>query len=111
MLALQLVPAVLSLLVLGAHFLRQGEMLLVVVCVALAGLVAVPRRWAARTLQAALVLGAVEWLRTLIVLYRIRVAEGLPAARMAVILAAVAVFTALSAVVFRAGRARDRFHS
>lgn len=109
MLFLQLVPVVLSLLVLAAHFLREGNLFLVIICVALAGLVAVPRRWAARTLQGALVLGAVEWLRTVVALHRIRVAEGLPATRMVIILVAVAAVTGLSALVFRARRARARF--
>ena len=54
MLVLQLVPIVLSLLVLSAHFLRRGDIVLVVAALALIGLTAVPRPWAARSVQIAL---------------------------------------------------------
>ncbi|HER19685.1 MAG TPA: hypothetical protein ENO14_01415 [Chromatiales bacterium] len=98
------IPAVLSLLVLGAHFLRQGQTLLLVISLGLIGLVAVPRRWALRVLQAALVLGAVEWIRALLVLSRVRAEMAMPATRMTIILAAVALFTAASAFVVPARR-------
>ena len=52
MLVLQLVPVVLSLAVLAAHFARYGQWILVFLSIALMGLLAVPRRWAARLLQA-----------------------------------------------------------
>ncbi|MHB1313140.1 MAG: hypothetical protein ACYC3L_14080 [Gemmatimonadaceae bacterium] len=106
MIALQLTPVVLSLLVLGAHFLRPGNFIMVAVVVIVLGLLAVPRRWAARTVQAALLLAAVEWVRTLVVLYAERVQLGQPALRMCVILGSVALVTALSAAVFRTARLR-----
>lgn len=109
MLALQLLPVVLSLLVLAAHFMRQSQPVLVVLSMALLALLAVPRRWSARVLQAALVLGAAEWVRTLVFLARIRSEFGMPATRMALILGLVAAFTAASALVFRTRRARARF--
>ena len=65
MTGLQLTPVVLSLLVLGAHFLRASSSIMVAVVVIVLGLLAVPRRWAARAVQAALLLGTVEWMRTL----------------------------------------------
>ena len=109
MLFLQLVPVILSLAVLAAHFSRQGQPMLVFLPVALMGLLAVPRLWAARLLQAVLLLGAAEWVRTIIVLARIRGENGLPVTRMAIILSAVAILTAASALVFRTRRARARF--
>ena len=66
MTALQLFPAVLSLLVLGAHFLRVGQVMLLVAVVAMLVLLAVRRPWAARVVQVGLLLGAFEWIRTLI---------------------------------------------
>ena len=65
MTGLQLTPVVLSLLVLGAHFLRASSSIMVAVVVIVLGLLAVPGRWAARAVQAALLLGTVEWMRTL----------------------------------------------
>jgi hypothetical protein len=109
MLFLQMVPVILSLVVLAAHFTRQGQPMLVFLTLALIGLLAVPRLWAARLLQAVLLLGAAEWVWTLIVLARVRGEQGLPATRMVIILAVVAILTAASALVFRTRRARARF--
>ncbi len=111
MLFLQMLPVVLSLLILAAHFSRHGQPTLVVLSVALMGLLAVPRSWAARVLQVVLLLGAAEWVRTVIVLARIRAEHDLPATRMVIILVAVALLTAASALVFRTRRARARFRS
>jgi uncharacterized membrane protein YecN with MAPEG domain len=97
-------PAVLSLALLGAHFFRAGLQVPVLLCLVLVVLLAVPRPWAARLVQAALVLGAVEWIRTLVTLAEVRAAMGQPATRMAIILGAVALVTLASALVFRHGR-------
>jgi hypothetical protein len=109
MLFLQLVPVILSLVVLAAHFSRHGQPMLMFLSLALIGFLAVPRLWTARLLQVALLLGAVEWVWTLIILARVRAEHGLPATRMAIILAAVAILTAASALVFRTRRSRARF--
>jgi len=111
MLFLQLLPVVLSLAVLAAHFSRHGQPALMIASVALMGLLAVPRVWAARLLQVVLLLGAAEWVRTLIVLARIRVADGQSATRMVIILTAVALLTAASALVFQTRRTRARFRT
>lgn len=101
LLVLPLLAPVLALLLLAAHFYRAGWLPLAVVSAAVALLLAVPRPWAARTVQAALVLGAVEWLRTLAALAAMRMAVGQPWLRLALILGAVAAFTLLAAWVFR----------
>jgi hypothetical protein len=111
MLFLQMVPVILSLVVLAAHFWRHDQPMLVFLSVAMIGLLAVPRLWAARLLQVVLLLGAAEWVRTLIILVRIRVEHGQPATRMVIILAVVAILTAFSALVFRTRRARARFRT
>ena len=108
--ALLVTPVVLSLLLLAAHASRAGFPLPVsVLILALMGLLAVPRCWAARTLQVVLVAGALEWIRTTVVLAMARQAAGMPATRMVLILVAVALLTAASALVFRSGRLRRRF--
>lgn len=106
---LQLLPVVASLLVLGAHFLRGGNVVLVVLVLAALGLLGVRRPWAARTVQAVLLLGAVEWVRSLVELASWRAQTGQPATRLVVILGSVAIFTGLSALVFRTTRLRLRF--
>lgn len=104
-----LVPTVLSLLVMAAHFLRGGQLLLVALALGAVGLVFVRRAWAARLLQVALLLGALEWVRTLAVLVNERRADGRPFVRMAVILGVVALVAAASALSFAGRRLKERF--
>ena len=104
MVALLLLPVVLSLLVLAAHFLRSGNLVLVVLVLAFVALLAVRRRWAARLVQVALLLGALEWVRTMAQLAAWRSQAGQPVARMVVILGAVTLVTLSSALVFRSAR-------
>jgi len=109
MTVLLLAPVVLSLVLLAAHFLRAGQHVLVLLALAGIPLLAIRRRWAMRVVQAGLVLGAIEWVRTLLVLARRRLALGEPWGRLAVILGAVALLTALSALLFQTRRLRNRY--
>lgn len=101
MLIFSFIPVVLSLLVLGAHFLRFGQMPAVFGTLVLIGLLFVRRPWAARVVQVALVLATVEWLRTLMQLTVERMHAGQPYIRMALIIGAVAAVAALSAWLFQ----------
>jgi hypothetical protein len=105
---LLLAPA-LSALVLAAHFLRAGQAAGVAASLALLVLLAIPRRWAARVVQAGLLLGAGEWVRTLVLLVAARREAHAPYARLAAILGAVAAVTAASALVFESRRLRERY--
>jgi hypothetical protein len=99
----------LALALLGAHFHRAGSALGVTACVLLVGLLALPRAWAARGVQLALLAGALEWLWTAYLLVQARIALGQPWARLAWILGAVALITAAAALVFRQPRLRARY--
>lgn len=103
------VAIVLSFAVLAAHFLRDGNMVLVALCLFMPVLLFFPKRAAARVLQAALVLGAIEWVWTLVTIVQHRMAVGAPYTRTAIILGAVAAFTLASALVFRMARMRRRY--
>jgi hypothetical protein len=105
---LLLLPA-LALTLLGAHFYRASAWALVLACGVLLLLLAWPRAWVARLVQAALVLGAGEWLWTAFLLVQQRLALGQPWLRMSIILGAVAVFTAAVALVFRNAALRARY--
>lgn len=96
------VPIVLSLAVLGAHFMRYGNSIGVSVTTLLIALLFVRRAWVARLTQVALILGALEWLRTLFDLVQMRIAMGEPYLRMVVILGIVALVTLGSALLFQA---------
>lgn len=105
----QLIPVVLSLLMLGAHFLRSANYLLLGGCLLLILLLLVQRPISARIVQIALVLGAVEWVHTAYVFVAVRSAHGMPWTRLAVILGAVSLFTLASALVFHTKTLRARY--
>jgi len=101
------IPVVLSFLVLGAHFLRDGSSIGVYVVLALIALLFLRRPWVARLVQAVLVLGALEWLRTMYELAQIRAFHGQPYGRMLVILGIVAAVTLCSALLFQTPALKD----
>jgi hypothetical protein len=109
MTALSFLPAVLSFLLLGAHFFRGGHLFMTALALAPQGLFFVRRRWAGRTLQILLVVGAAEWCRTLWILSAQRRALGEPWLRMAAILGSVALFAALAALALESRAARRWF--
>lgn len=90
---LRALPACFALLLFGAHLLREGEPLLLLPCLALLTLAFLDHPWARRILQGALLLAAVEWVRTLLLIRTFRLEVGMPWVRMGVILGAVALFT------------------
>jgi hypothetical protein len=106
--ALSIVPG-LALALLGAHFYRAGSWPLLIACLVLIALLAWPRAWVARLVQACLVAGAIEWAWTGYGLVQQRIAFGQPWARLALILGTVAALTAACALVFRSERLRARF--
>lgn len=95
----RLIPVILSALLLGAHFLRAGQTVVAVLIVLFPGLLMVRRAWVARLTQLVLLLGAAEWVRTLLVFVAARREIGRPWTRLAIILGTVALFTVASGLV------------
>ncbi len=104
-----LLPVLVSALLLAAHFSRANVTALVLLSLGFPALLLVPRRWAARTVQVLLLLGGMEWLRTLWVLAWRRAASGDPWARLVAILGVAAAFTFASALVFGLRRLKARY--
>lgn len=94
---LRVLPAGLASLMLAAHFFRARQLVLMAACLALLPLLVAARAWAARTVQVALALGVLVWLRTAWLFAAARRALGAPSVRLWVILGSVAAFTALAA--------------
>lgn len=107
--ALRLLPVALVLGILAAHFYRSATWVAFGVTIALLPILFVRAAWAARLVQATLLAGAVEWIRTAAALIAIRQSLGQPYTRLAVILGAVALATALCALIFQWGPVRRRF--
>jgi hypothetical protein len=101
---LLLLPAILSLLTLGAHCFRAANWVGLAFVLLLLALLAVRKPVCARIVPLALLFGVAEWIRTAARIGSLRASEGLPWTRMAVILGVVAVITGLSALPFRSRR-------
>ena len=106
---IKLLPVILSLLLHGAHFLRARMMVLVLIALIMLLFLLIRKPWSARLVQIFLVIGGLEWVRTLVILAEMRQAEGGPWMRLAIILGGVAVFTICSALVFRFKSLRERY--
>jgi hypothetical protein len=104
--ALLFAPIVVSLLVLGAHFLRYGQWWGVAAAVVLIGLLFVRQPWVARTIQLVLLAGAAEWGWTLFQLAQMRAAHDQPIVRLVAILGSVVLVTLLSAWLFQTATLR-----
>ena len=108
MFVLRRLPALLALLMLGAHVLRFGHLALVLLCLALLVPLFIPRPWTQALVRWALALGAMAWLWTLVEDVRQRLAFGEPWLRLALILGAVAAFTAWATWLLRAGTSEKK---
>ena len=108
---MHLIPALLSLALLGAHVLRGAHYAFLAVAIFTILLMAVRAPWSRRTAQVVLGFGVIEWLRTLAILVGGRVAADLPFARLAAILGVVALLTALAAVILESERVKRFYRS
>ncbi len=106
---IRLLPVILSFLLLAAHLLRSGLIPIAALALLLPALLLVKHRWVARFIQIALVLGALEWLTTLLYLVALRQEAGQPWARLAIILGTVAAFTGFSAFIFCCNSLKVRY--
>jgi len=106
---LRLLPVLISFLLVAAHFFRSGQVIFVTLVLCMPLLLLVRQSWVPRVIQVVLLLAAIEWLRTLIDIAQLRMHIGEPWMRMAVILGAVALFTAASGLVLRSASLRAWF--
>jgi len=106
---LRLLPVFISFLLLSAHFFRAGETFLALLPIVLFIPLIFKNIWVPWLIQLALLLGAVEWFFTLASIAQIRMEFGMPWLRMALILGALALFTALSGLVFKSKALKQRY--
>ena len=99
MMVLVAIPAILSCLLLAAHFLHANLIPAVAVSLLLPFFLIGRRYTLVRLVQFALMAGALEWLHTAYVLIGERQAESRPWTRLAVIMIGVELFTIVSAVL------------
>ncbi len=107
----RLTPVFLSVLLLGAHWFRAGQSVLVLLALIVPLVLFVRRPWAVRIVQIELIVGAIEWIRTTVILAMARESLGQPWSRLVVILGSVTLLTLLSVFVFEADSLRKRYNT
>lgn len=106
---LLLIPVVLSILAIGAHFLRAESHIALLLCFNVLFCLFFRHPLVARGTQLALFLAGIEWIRTLVNLVADRSAHGEDWTRVALILGAVCLFTLGSACLFQTKNLRERY--
>jgi hypothetical protein len=105
----QLIPVIISMVLIGAHFLRSGNLIFVAVSLLMLFGLFIRHPLSARLMQSALFLSTAEWVRTVFVLISIRSNAGLSWTRLSWILGAVAFVSFASIFVFYSKTLKDRY--
>ena len=102
-----LILPVLSTLLLAAHYSRHNETGLMLLCILLPPLLFVRKRWILHVFKIFLLIGALEWLGTLLNLVQQRMMMEQPWIRLIFILGTVIIFTLWSTTVFKKRKLSD----
>lgn len=100
---------ILAALLLGAHFLRAGNLLMVALCLAAPLLFLWRRRWSLILLQLLAYGAAATWITAAIQLVQMRQQLGQPWTAAVIILACVALFTLLAGLLLNSRAIRQRY--
>ncbi len=105
----RLFPIIFALILLGAHFSRNNNDILAIICVLLPFLLFIKRMWVIYLLQTIAYLGGVIWAYTTYSLVVGRLSEGQPWLRLLIILAVVALFTIWSAYWVKSPAVKEKY--
>ena len=106
----RLLPAILSLLLLSAHFSKVGIPILSVVFLIIPFLLLIKKQWVSQLIQIVLILGFFEWIRAIFYYVHQRLEIGEPYLRLVIIIGVVALFTGLSTLTFRNKKLKERYN-
>ncbi len=105
----RLFPIIFALILLGAHFSRNNNDILAIICVLLPFLLFIKRIWVIYLLQTIAYLGGVIWAFATYTLVVGRLSEGQPWLRLLIILAVVALFTIWSAYWAKGPAVKEKY--
>ncbi|MBI5675832.1 MAG: hypothetical protein HZC48_08430 [Nitrospirae bacterium] len=105
----RVIPLILASLMLSAHFYRHWNYPLMIVSLLAPCLLLIKRRWGLIAVQSFAAFGGVVWTLTIIDIAKERMATGQPWGKMAMILGAVALFTAASGLILNAKKIKEKY--
>jgi hypothetical protein len=104
-----LTPAILSLLVTAAHFLRYGNLIIIGILTLLILLLLIKHKISARLVQLGLLLATLEWAGTAYALISYRLEYDMPWIRLSAIMFFVILFTFASIFTFKTKTLKERY--
>ncbi len=109
--ALRTIMIIIASLMLGAHFLRDSNLLLTLVYIIAPFILLIKERWSLIALQALMYIGGGVWISTIIVIAQRRILSGELWSRMAYILGAVALFTIVAGLLLNSLKVKEKYPS
>lgn len=106
---LRVVLIILTYILLSAHFLREGEMVLTVFYLFIPFLLFIKKRWSIIIVQIFTYGGVLVWFFTLYILINERMALGIPWVRMAIILGVVIIFALISGLLLNSPVVKEKY--
>jgi hypothetical protein len=104
-----IILVIIASLMTAAHFFRHYNYPLMAISLLVPFLLLIKKRWVLTVIQLLALAGAGVWINTIVVIARMRMHYGEPWKRMAVILGAVALFTAGSGLLLNLKKVRDKY--
>ena len=98
---LRLFPVIFSFLILSAHFSRGNLFILSIIFLIIPLILFIKQAWVVRLTQIILIIGSLEWIRSMFIYINQRQTIDEPYLRLVIIIGIVALLTGLSALVFR----------
>ncbi len=105
----RLIPLIIAFLLLGAHFLRSGHMILTGLSILTPFLLFIKKRWILLMVQCLAYSGAIVWAYTAWSLVQQRIMAGVPWIRMLLILFGVTVLTVYAGYLLNADIVKRRY--
>lgn len=106
---IRIIPLIVASLLLSAHFLRAGNLVLAVICVLFPLLLFIKRRWSWMVVQVFAYVGVAIWGYTTFSIVQQRIYWGIPWVRVVLILGGVAAFTAWAGLLLNASKVKERY--
>jgi hypothetical protein len=108
-LALRITLVIVAAILLVAHFLRQGEFILMLLCMLTPLLLLIKKRWSLFALQLLMYLDATIWLITTIKIVQERIFFGEAWVRLVIILGAVILFTIVAGLLLNSSIIKEKY--
>lgn len=105
----RITPLIIAAVLLAAHFLRSGNLLLLALCLLTPFLLLVKKRWSLILLQLLAYAGTAIWIRTTVQIVQERLALGRPWGRVVIILGVVILVTALAGLLLNSNAVKQRY--